>query len=275
MLAGVLLLLGIPPAFAHDELTESEPEPNSSLEEPPPQLTLSFSGDLATLGAQVQVNGPLGSATEGDPVTEGGQVHQDLSAAGGPGDYEVIWRATSRDGHPISGSFGYTVLGTDEDSDATQTERSHDPDDAESEDSPASETKDPESTHTEDSEPTSTEGSEPTESEDSEPTGTGDSADTSTQDSEPTETGDSEDTSTQDSEDTSSQDADDTATQDSEDAATSTAPAAEADQAARTDAVVIASEPNSAGGMAPWMWALIGVALVALAGVGTVAMRRR
>lgn len=259
MLAGVLLLLGIPPAFAHDELTESEPEPNSSLEEPPPQLTLSFSGDLATLGAQVQVNGPLGSATEGDPVTEGGQVHQDLSAAGGPGDYEVIWRATSRDGHPISGSFGYTVLGTDEDSDATQTERSHDPDDAESEDSPASETKDPESTHTEDSEPTSTEGSEPTESEDSEPTGTGDSADTSTQDSE----------------DTSSQDADDTATQDSEDAATSTAPAAEADQAARSDAVVIASEPNSAGGMAPWMWALIGVALVALAGVGTVAMRRR
>lgn len=276
MLAGVLLLVGVPAAVAHDELTESEPAPNASLEKPPEQLRLSFSGDLATLGAQLQVNGPLGSATEGDPVIEGSQVRQKLNAAGGSGDYEAVWRATSQDGHPISGSFGYTVLpAADEDSDPTQTESTPGPGTGESEDPESTHTDDPESTRTEDSDPTQTDDPESTHTEHSDP-GSGDSnhsESTHTQDLEPTQTGDSEDASTQDSADASPQDADDTATQDSE--AASTTQTEEADKAARTDAVVIASEPNSAGGVATWMWALIAVALVALAGVGTVAVRRR
>jgi len=281
-LAGCLLLIPAPAAVAHDELTESEPAPNSSWEEPPQLLSLSFSGDVVSLGAQVQVNGPLGSATEGDLVVEGRHLHQELSAAAGAGDYEVIWRATSTDGHPLSGSFGYTVLATDADSSATQTDRAHDPDDTDGEDVPDSATDlesthavDPKPTDTEDDEPTDTSDAESTHTEDAESTQTGDSESTQPEDSESTQPEGSESTPTGDSEEASTQDSEDTVTQDSGASSTSTVPTGQADKAARTDAVVIASEPRSAGGMAPWMWALIAVALVAVAGVGTAAVRRR
>lgn len=266
-----LLLLGMPGAGAHDELTDSEPAANASVEQPPTELTLSFSTELATLGTQLQVNGPQGSATEGDPVIEGSQVSQPLTTVGQPGDYEVIWRVTSQDGHPVSGSFGYTVEAVEGDVEDPQTEDTDTDTDAEESEESATQTA--QSTEPEGTADTETEDPQSTQTEDSDDPTTEDSADTETEDPTSTQTEDLGETD-QDA-DTATQEPEDTAQQSGEPTPPTDTQTGVADNAARTDAVLIDRESSSAGGMSLWMWGLVGVALLALAGVGTMAVRRR
>lgn len=96
-------------AVAHDELISSDPGAGDTLDEAPDELVLTFSGQIAEVGAQLQVTGGDGAeVVDGDPEVRGTDLVQPLSDVG-PGDYEVIWRVTSSDGHPISGSFAFTV----------------------------------------------------------------------------------------------------------------------------------------------------------------------
>ena len=100
------------PAGAHDELTSTDPAADSSVETLPEQLTLTFSGELATdAGAtELQVTDAAGTAlADGDPVVEGTNVTQALAGAAS-GAVTVLWKVVSSDGHPISGEFGFTVI---------------------------------------------------------------------------------------------------------------------------------------------------------------------
>ncbi|WP_151525593.1 copper resistance CopC family protein [Serinicoccus kebangsaanensis] len=118
-------LLAIPgSAMAHDELTGSEPT-DGSAGEAPDDLTLSFSGQIAEVGAAVTVTDPDGSSvTEGEPEVDGSEVEQDLVDDLADGQYAVVWRVTSEDGHPISGEFSFTAegSGSDETTDDEPTE---------------------------------------------------------------------------------------------------------------------------------------------------------
>lgn len=107
-LLAALLLTAPSTAVAHDELSGTDPEDGASIEAPA-EVTLDFTGAIADIGAAVQVTGPDGAAVEGAPVVDGPQVVQDLVDDLPDGDYEVAWRVTSEDGHPISGTFGFTV----------------------------------------------------------------------------------------------------------------------------------------------------------------------
>jgi copper resistance protein C len=96
-------------AVAHDELISSDPGDGDTLDEAPEELVLTFSGQIAEVGAQLQVTGEDGAeVVDGDPEVRGTDLVQPLTDVG-PGDYEVVWRVTSSDGHPISGSFAFTV----------------------------------------------------------------------------------------------------------------------------------------------------------------------
>ncbi|MFX0538561.1 copper resistance CopC family protein [Ornithinimicrobium sp. Y1847] len=97
-------------ASAHDVLLDSDPAEGASLDEAPTTLTLTFSGQITDLGAQISLTGGsgAGSLVAGPPRVEGTRLVQDLAEMG-PGDYEVLWRVTSEDGHPISGSFSFEV----------------------------------------------------------------------------------------------------------------------------------------------------------------------
>lgn len=97
------------PASAHDELVGTEPSAGAVLEEAPAEITLSFSGEVSDIGAEVVVTGGLDDILEGGPQVRGPDVIQAVSTDTPPGDYEVVWRVTSSDGHPISGAFDYTV----------------------------------------------------------------------------------------------------------------------------------------------------------------------
>ncbi|WP_131105833.1 copper resistance CopC family protein [Ornithinimicrobium sufpigmenti] len=114
LLAALVVLLPGGVALAHDELLSTDPEDGATVQEAPEELVLTFSGQIAQVGAQLQITDADGTdVADGDPVVEGTDLVQALSDVGS-GDYEVIWRVTSSDGHPISGTFGFTVEAAEE-----------------------------------------------------------------------------------------------------------------------------------------------------------------
>ncbi|WP_192498617.1 copper resistance CopC family protein [Ornithinimicrobium pratense] len=109
LLASLVLLAPGGAAMAHDELLSSDPEDGATVQKAPEELVLTFSGQIAQVGAQLQITDDAGTdVADGDPVVQGTDLTQPLTDIGS-GDYEVVWRVTSSDGHPISGAFGFTV----------------------------------------------------------------------------------------------------------------------------------------------------------------------
>ncbi|MEV8240945.1 copper resistance CopC family protein [Microbacterium testaceum] len=106
-----LLVLPASPAFAHDELVSTDPPADAVLDALPAQITFTYSADILTEQgtAVVEVTDATGaSLTEGTPVVSGTDVTQML-AGSASGAVTVKWRVVSSDGHPIDGTFSFTV----------------------------------------------------------------------------------------------------------------------------------------------------------------------
>lgn len=104
------LLLGMTPAWAHDELVSSTPADGATVS-PTRQVELSFSDTVLQTGTQVQLTGPSGGVTTATTV-QGSRVTATVDQPLAGGAYTVLWRVTSADGHPVSGRFGFTVSGS-------------------------------------------------------------------------------------------------------------------------------------------------------------------
>jgi hypothetical protein len=127
-LAATTLLLGAPvPAHAHEVLVGTSPADGSVATVVPARVTLTFNEPVLAVGTLVIVNGPTGPAQSGKPSLAGKTVTQRLRPGSPAGRYAVVWRATSADGHPVSGTFSFTatspspVLPTPATTTATQT----------------------------------------------------------------------------------------------------------------------------------------------------------
>ncbi|MBN9159210.1 copper resistance protein CopC [Microbacterium sp.] len=101
-------LLTASPAAAHDNLLQSNPEPDStvtSLE----NVELTFSGDLIDFSQSsfAQVQGPDGLYYENSCSTIDLNVLTTPVALGPAGTYTIVWNAVSSDGHPISESYQF------------------------------------------------------------------------------------------------------------------------------------------------------------------------
>lgn len=97
-------------AYAHDTLTDSSPAEGETLTEPPTQVRLTFSAEVLEMGAAAVVTDSDGATWEADdPTVEGTDVTVPLEDGLPNGSYEVSWRVTSSDGHPISGVIPFTV----------------------------------------------------------------------------------------------------------------------------------------------------------------------
>ncbi|WP_091491393.1 copper resistance CopC family protein [Microbacterium pygmaeum] len=109
--AGGLLVAS--PASAHDELVSADPAADATLDALPTQLTLTFSGEIATdAGAsEVQVTDAAGTTlADGAPVAQSNVLTQALTGEAS-GAITVLWKVVSSDGHPISGQYSFTVSG--------------------------------------------------------------------------------------------------------------------------------------------------------------------
>lgn len=110
LVAVVLIGLDPPrPAWAHNALISTSPGAGKTVAEPPGSVVLTFNEPAIATGTKVLVSGPDGSATTGAPRLVDNTVEQDLKAELSAGEYTVDWRVTSVDGHPINGTFSFTV----------------------------------------------------------------------------------------------------------------------------------------------------------------------
>lgn len=96
------------PAEAHNVLRGTSPADHATVDVLPDQVVLTFDQPSLAVGTEVTVTGPDGAVSSGAPQLVDTEVRQHLD--GGPaGGYTVRWRATSADGHPISGVFTFTT----------------------------------------------------------------------------------------------------------------------------------------------------------------------
>ncbi|MCK2037200.1 copper resistance protein CopC [Microbacterium sp. SSW1-49] len=112
LLAAFLVLFSPLAASAHDALVSSSPAADSTVETLPDELTLTFSAKLITGEGATEVvvtDAEGNSVTDGEPTVDGAIVTQPLKAEAAAGEYHVIWKVVSSDGHPTSEEFFFTV----------------------------------------------------------------------------------------------------------------------------------------------------------------------
>lgn len=104
-----VVLVWASPASAHNVLRSSTPADGAVVATPPSDVHLVFDQSVVTLGTEIAVTGPAGPVPLEPPVVDGETVTQPLPDGLPAGAYTVDWRATSADGHPVSGSIGFTA----------------------------------------------------------------------------------------------------------------------------------------------------------------------
>lgn len=105
----------VPTASAHNYLVSSTPEAGSVLTSLPPEFVittndvlLDFGGENTGSAGALEVQGPDGLFYGDGCVTVSGASISTPAALGPAGDYTVIWRVVSTDGHPVSNQFSFT-----------------------------------------------------------------------------------------------------------------------------------------------------------------------
>ena len=99
-----------PAASAHDELTGTTPNNGATVTSAPSSLELTFAEKPLAVGNQISVKAPDGSTSKATPTVDGSTVSAPF-AGHGDGAYTVTRRVVSSDGHPISGSYTFTLKG--------------------------------------------------------------------------------------------------------------------------------------------------------------------
>lgn len=108
-------LAGAGPAAAHAVLIATDPPENAEVTEAPTRVSATFNETMQQQFAAMTVVGPDGNLwSEGDAVVDGAVISVGVRPLGPAGTYTVNYRATSADGHVVSGSWSFdlTVAGT-------------------------------------------------------------------------------------------------------------------------------------------------------------------
>lgn len=112
----VLLLAALPllwgtSATAHSALIDSTPEPDSTLETLPERIELTFNEPLNDISPAIIVRQGEDTVAELEPQIDGSVASAESPTDLPPGDYDVVWRVVSADGHPVSGTIPFTLSG--------------------------------------------------------------------------------------------------------------------------------------------------------------------
>lgn len=113
LIALALSSVGVGVASAHTALVSSNPAKDANVTKPPAAIVLTFSENINPAFATVVVNSSDGRDwVSGSPQVDGPR----LTAAVAPdrpetGVYTVGYRVVSTDGHPVTGSYTFTLAG--------------------------------------------------------------------------------------------------------------------------------------------------------------------
>ncbi len=103
-----------PAARFHTRLVKSAPAKDTTIAAAPKALELWFSERIDLKASRVRLTDATGKAVElasltRDDAAENAPVVAGITGTMAAGQYTVNWAAASGDGHPVQGSFNFTV----------------------------------------------------------------------------------------------------------------------------------------------------------------------
>jgi methionine-rich copper-binding protein CopC len=108
-----MICIGLP-ALAHAQLIDAYPKANQLLNASPTQFKLNFSDILIDLGPSsnwLKVEDSAGELVSSEASLRGSELTASPIKSLQPGKYQLSWRVLSEDGHPIQGSYVFTITG--------------------------------------------------------------------------------------------------------------------------------------------------------------------
>jgi methionine-rich copper-binding protein CopC len=118
LVASVVLAIGLAVAAvggaavadAHATRVATDPVENTELTQSPTQVSATFNEALQPQFAAMTVVGPDGNLwSTGEPKVDGAVISVGVRPLGPSGTYTVNYRATSADGHVVSGSWAFQL----------------------------------------------------------------------------------------------------------------------------------------------------------------------
>lgn len=105
-----VLLATAAPAWAHNALRESSPTGDAQIASAPERVDLAFAERLDPQFTTIAVtNADKQPVSTGKPTVSGVRATQPLTPGLAAGTYTVAYRVVSVDGHPVQGSYAFTV----------------------------------------------------------------------------------------------------------------------------------------------------------------------
>lgn len=110
LIAGLALMLGSAPAWAHSKLEGSDPASDSSMATAPQKVSLTFNEPVQPGFTVITVIGPDGDDYHSGDISEvDDTVSVGVLPLGPAGAYQIGYRVVSADGHPVSGNVPFTM----------------------------------------------------------------------------------------------------------------------------------------------------------------------
>ena len=97
------------PASAHNPPPVPTPADGAVLDAVPAEVRLDYSAPILEVGSVLEVTGPDGTQVSDGASTVGEKEVVQAIVDAGPGEYTLVWRVTSEDGHPVDGTSTFTV----------------------------------------------------------------------------------------------------------------------------------------------------------------------
>jgi len=103
-------VVGAAPASAHAVMVKITPAAGEHLTAAPTQVVMRFNEPVGSSFTTVVVTNAAGvNMSQGKPAVLGGDVTQQLTPDIPAGEYRVVYRVTSDDGHPVTGESRFTL----------------------------------------------------------------------------------------------------------------------------------------------------------------------
>jgi copper resistance protein C len=109
LLSAGMTALPAAPARAHAVLVQTVPQAQARLDTPPDLVAVEFSGPVLDVGARLRVLVGGTAVLDDKAVVDGATISHPLAGDLPAGTYQLLWRATSVDGHVVSGGYLFTV----------------------------------------------------------------------------------------------------------------------------------------------------------------------
>lgn len=105
-----------PAAFAHDEVVDTYPASGETVEAGQINIGINFNEEVLASssleGFAIEVSDSKGVSQNAGCLMAGGTNVSAIASLATPGDYTVVWRSVSSDGHPSEGTFKFTLANT-------------------------------------------------------------------------------------------------------------------------------------------------------------------